>query len=153
MTTVSVSKREGLSPFFERSFEDVSEAARFAESWLPMHVVIRNESGQPIDLYSLIHAGEPAQPVRADESGHCPFCGAAETPILADDECLHACAQCDRHWYIDADQNVLAADRCPSCEAAEVLVSDEGIRACGACGREFFFDGLTYVDPVEGGVS
>ncbi len=155
MTTVSVAKREGLSPFFERSFDDVSEAARFAESWSGMYVTVRDESGQPINPYSLIRANQPGEPgllpdeSAADPGPLCPFCGAPEAVILADDELLHACEVCDRAWYIDEDENVLPADRCPSCESPDVAVDDDGARTCAACGHRFFFDGRTFVDPTS----
>jgi hypothetical protein len=58
MTTVSVCKRAGFTPFFQRSFDDVSEAARFVESWLPMHVAIFDESGQAIDPYTFIRGNK-----------------------------------------------------------------------------------------------
>jgi ribosomal protein S27AE len=79
----------------------------------------------------------------------CPFCGESldEYVTLSDDECLHACALCDRHWYVDRQGNVLPADRCPACESDSVTVFEDGRRRCGACGHGFFFDGLTYVDP------
>lgn len=153
MTTVSVSKRAGFTPFFQRSFEDISEAARFVESWLPMHVAIRNESGETIDPYTFIRgskSNESALRPFKDADGAdvvCPFCGAPETPILADDDLLHACATCDRVWYIDNDGNVLPADRCPACESESITVFEDGRRLCGQCGHAFFFDGLTYVDP------
>ena len=154
MTTVSVCKRAGFTPFFQRSFDDVSEAARFVESWLPMHVAIRNEAGQAIDPYTFIRASKSDGPAlrpfqNADGSDRlCPFCGAAEAVILADDELLHACDTCDRTWYIDNDENILPADRCPACESESVTVFEDGRRLCGQCGHAFFFDGLTYVDPA-----
>ena len=153
MITVSVAKREGLSSIFQRSFEHVSEAARFAESWLPLHVTIRDESGQPIDVHSFIRqskANESAlRPFKnADGSDAlCPFCVASETPILADDELLHACETCERCWYVDEEQNILPADRCPVCESDRITVFEDGRRLCGACNHKFFFNGLTYVDP------
>ena len=153
MTTVSVCKRAGFTPFFQRSFDDVSEAARFVESWLPMHVAIRNESGEAIDPYTFIRGnksdGPALRPFQNPDGSDkvCPFCGAAEAVILADDELLHACDTCDRTWYIDNDENVLPADRCPACESESVTVFEDGRRRCGACGHAFFFDGLTYVDP------
>jgi ribosomal protein L37AE/L43A len=155
MTTVSVSKREGLSPFFERCFDDVSEAARFAESWLSMHVTIRDEAGQTIDPYTFMRGinsdGSAVLPFKNTDGSDaiCPFCGAPEAVILADDGLLHACDTCDRAWYIDSDENVLAADRCPACESPDVAVGEQGARTCGACGHRFFFDGLTYVDPAS----
>ena len=88
MTTVSVSKRAGFTPFFQRSFEDVSEAARFVESWLAMHVTIRNEAGQTIDPYTFIRGSKSSEsalrPLKnADNSDRvCPFCGAPEAIIL-----------------------------------------------------------------------
>jgi Zn finger protein HypA/HybF involved in hydrogenase expression len=156
MTTVSVAKREGLSPFFQRSFDDPKEAARFADSWRPMHVTIHDESGQALDPSDFIRCkGKPKEsalrPFKDAEGADalCPFCGATETPILADDECLHACATCDRAWYIDDGGNALPADRCPTCESPEVSVDgDSDARTCGACGHAFFFDGLTYVNPA-----
>ena len=78
----------------------------------------------------------------------CPFCGAPEASILADDECLHSCEACERTWYIDEIDNVLPADRCPVCEVPEIEVDEQGARTCGGCGHRFFFDGLTYVDPA-----
>lgn len=154
MTTVSVCKRAGFTPFFQRSFDDVSEAARFADSWRPMHVTIADESGQALDPSDFIRCkGKPNDSALrpfTDADGAavaCPFCGAAETPILADDDLLHACEACERDWYIDADGNVLPADRCPACESESVTVFEDGRRRCGACGHAFFFDGLTYVDP------
>ena len=105
MTTVSVCKRAGFTPFFQRSFDDVSEAARFADSWRPMHVTIHDESGQALDPCDFIHSkGKPSgsalRPFKnADGTDAlCPFCGAPETPILADDDLLHACDTCDRVW-------------------------------------------------------
>ena len=170
MTTVSVAKRQGFTPFFERSFDAVSDAARFVESWLGCHVTIRNESGQTIDPYAFLrsskvdgagllpaeNADAPSAEADDGESGPlCPFCGAPEAIILADDELLHACDTCDRAWYIDSDGNVLPADRCPACESPDVAVDDDGARTCAACGHRFFFDGPTYVDPstVESAVS
>ena len=153
MTTVSVSKRAGFTPFFQRSFDDVSEAARFVESWLPMHVAIRNESGDAIDPYTFIRGSKSNESAlrpfqNPDGSDRlCPFCGAQEAVILADDELLHACDTCDRVWYIDADGNVLPADRCPACESESITIFEDGRRLCGQCGHAFFFDGLTYVDP------
>jgi ribosomal protein S27AE len=154
MTTVSVAKREGLSPFFQRSFEDVSEAARFADSWLLMHVTIDDESGQAVDVYSFLKNHKPREsalrPFKDADGADalCPFCGAPEAVILADDECLHACDTCDRAWYVDDDGNVLPADRCPACESDSITVFEDGRRLCGRCGHAFFFDGLTYVDPA-----
>ena len=154
MTTVSVCKRAGFTPFFQRAFEDVSEAARFADSWRPMHVTIHDESGQAFDPSDFIRCkGKPSasalRPFKnADGSDAlCPFCGAPEAIILADDNLLHACDTCDRVWYIDEAGNVLPADRCPACESESVTVFEDGRRRCGACGHAFFFDGLTYVDP------
>ena len=155
MTTVSVCKRAGFTPFFQRSFEDVSEAARFADSWRPMYVTIRDESGQALDPSDFIRckgkpSGSALQPFKNADGADvvCPFCGAAEGPILADDDLLHACETCDRHWYIGSDGNVLPADRCPACESAQVTTDERGAKVCGACGHDFFFDGLTYVDPA-----
>jgi len=153
MTTVSVSKRAGFTPFFQRSFDDVSEAARFVESWLPMHVTIADEAGQTIDPYTFIRGSKADGPTlrpfqNADGSDRlCPFCGAPEAIILADDELLHACDTCDRVWYIDDDGNVLPADRCPACESESITTFEDGRKLCGQCGHAFFFDGLTYVDP------
>jgi len=154
MTTVSVAKREGLSPFFQRSFDDFSEAARFVDSWLPMHVAIRDESGQAVDIYSFLKTHKPKEsalrPFKDADGADalCPFCGVPEAVILADDECLHGCGECDRHWYIDSDGKVLPADRCPACESDSITVFEDGRRLCGQCGHAFFFDGLTYVDPA-----
>jgi hypothetical protein len=162
MITVSVAKRIGLTPSLQRTFEDVSEAARFVESWLPMHVTIHDETGQPLDAYGFLrchrepketqaelYAGDAGDldPPGAPTGDPCPFCGAPESPILADDECLHACALCDRHWYVDHQGNVLPADRCPICESDSITIFEDGRRLCSACGHGFFFDGLTYVDP------
>ena len=92
MTTVSVCKREGFTPFFQRSFDDLSEAARFADSWRPLHVTIHDESGQALDPSDFIRCkGKPSesalQPFKNADGADvvCPFCGAPETPILADD--------------------------------------------------------------------
>ena len=155
MTTVSVCKRAGFTPFFQRSFDDVSEAARFADSWRPMHVTIHDESGQALDPSDFIRCkGKPSEsalrPFKNADGADvlCPFCGAPEGPILADDDLLHACETCDRAWYIDESGNVLPADRCPACESSEVRLDDDGARTCGACAHRFFFDGLTYVDPA-----
>ena len=151
MTTVSVSKRAGLTPFFQRSFDDVSEAARFADSWRPMYVTIHDESGQALDASDFIRRkGKPSESAKdADGAAvFCPFCGAPETPILADDDLLHACETCERDWYIDETGNVLPADRCPACESESIAVFEDGRRRCGQCGHAFFFDGLTYVDPA-----
>jgi len=154
MTTVSVCKRAGFTPFFQRSFESVSDVLGFVESWRGFHVTIQSESGPtmtPCEFIRANKADEPAMQPPADGTGDkavCPFCGAAETPILADDDLLHACETCGRDWYIDDDGNVLPADRCPSCESPDVSVDERGARTCGACGHAFFFDGLTYVDPA-----
>ena len=155
MTTVSVCKRAGFTPFFQRTFDDVSEAVRFADSWRPMHVTVHDESGQALDPSDFIRcsgtpSGSALRPFKNADGADalCPFCGAPETPILADDECLHACGECDRHWYIDNDGNVLPADRCPACESDSITVFEDGRRLCGQCGHAFFFDGLTYVDPA-----
>ncbi len=162
MTTVSVCKREGFTPFFQRCFEDVSEAARFADSWRPLHVTVHDESGRALDPSDpsglrtgfIRCKGKPSgsalRPFKNADGADalCPFCGAPETPILADDDLLHACDTCDRVWYIDEAGNVLPADRCPSCESDSVTVFEDGRRRCGACGHAFFFDGLTYVDPA-----
>ncbi len=154
MTTVSVCKRAGFTPYFQRSFDAVSDALRFAESWFPMHVTIHDESGKAMDPCDFIRANkatEPAlQPVGSADGSDalCPFCSAAEAIILADDDLLHACDTCDRVWYIDADGNVLPADRCPTCDSDAITVFEDGRRRCGGCGHAFFFDGLTYVDPA-----
>jgi len=153
MTTVSVSKRAGFTPFFQRSFDAVSDAVRFVESWLPMHVTIRNQAGEAIDPYTFIRGSKSNESAlrpfqNSDGSDKvCPFCGAPETPILADDDLLHACETCDRAWYIDDGGKVLPADRCPACESDSITVFKDGRRRCGACGHAFFFDSLTYVDP------
>jgi hypothetical protein len=157
MTTVSVAKREGLSPFFQRSFDDPGAALRFAFDWTGSAHVTIGHAGQalsPNDFRTVVAGAGRDSALRPfqDASGAdtlCPFCGATETPILADDECLHACATCDRAWYIDDDGNVLPADRCPTCESPDIAVDDDSdARTCGACGHRFFFDGLTYVDPA-----
>ena len=153
MITVSVTKKPGLTASFERSFDDANEAARFAESWLPMHVRV-TDAGNEIDvssfLYSVRRKESALRPFEnADGSDEtCPFCDAPETPILADDELLHACGVCDRCWYVDEEENVLPADRCPTCDSDLITVFDDGRRLCGACGRKFFFDGCSYVDPA-----
>ena len=119
-----------------------------------MHVAIRNEAGQAIDPYTFISGSKPNESAlrpfkNADGSDQvCPFCGAAEAIIIAEDELLHACDTCDRVWYIDSDENVLPADRCPACESESITVFEDGRRLCGQCGHAFFFDGLTYVDPA-----
>lgn len=146
----------GLTASLVRSFDDRKEPAQFAESWLPMHVRIVDESGQATDAYSFLRAIDEKEesalrPFKnADGSDAlCPFCSAPEALVLADDECLHACETCDRHWYIDESGNALPADRCPVCESPDVKLDDDSnARACGACGHRFFFDGLTYVDPA-----
>ena len=121
MITVSVTKKPGLTASFIRTFEDASEAAKFADSWLPMHVCV-TENDLTMDAAEFIirlrTKGSAFRPFQdADGSDEtCPFCDAPETPILADDELLHACGVCDRCWYVDEEQNVLPADRCPACE-------------------------------------
>ncbi|MBI3834083.1 MAG: hypothetical protein HY287_07105 [Planctomycetes bacterium] len=153
MITVSISKRAGMTATWVKSFDDPSEAATFAESWLPMHVSV-TESDRPIDLYDFLQRARSKETAirpfqNADGSDAlCPFCGQPETPIFCDDECLQACETCDRHWHIDADGNVLPADRCPACESDSITFFEDGRRRCGACGHAFFFDGLTYVDPA-----
>jgi hypothetical protein len=114
--TVSVTKKPGLTASFERSFDDANEAARFAESWLPMHVRVV-DSGKEIDvssfLYSVRRKESALRPFqKADGSDEtCPFCDAPETPILADDELLHACGVCDRCCGAEANRTHLHARR------------------------------------------
>ena len=118
-------------------------------------MVTHHDSGEPIDAadYPMVES-EPKEPAlrpfkNPDGSDAvCPFCGAVEALILADDELLHACDTCDRAWYIDETGDVLPADRCPSCESESVTVFEDGRRRCEGCGHAFFFDGLTYVDPA-----
>ena len=86
MTTVSVSKRAGFTPFFQRSFDDVSEAARFADSWRPMHVTIQNESGQALDPSDFIRCkGKP------DGSALRPFRTKLTHAEKASEELVEAC--------------------------------------------------------------
>jgi len=156
MTTVSVAKRVGLSPCFERSFDDPGEALRFAFDWTGSAHVTIDHAGQVVTPNAFravvaVATRDSAMRPFKDANGAdvvCPFCSAPETPILADDDLLHACDTCDRVWYIDQPGNVLPADRCPACESSDVSVDDRGARTCGACGHAFFFDGLTYVDPA-----
>ena len=66
MTTVSVCKRAGSTPYILRSFEHVSDVIRFVDSWRGFHVTIVNGDGQPIDLGTLRRVSRADNPATVE---------------------------------------------------------------------------------------
>jgi len=66
VTTVSVCKRAGFTPYILRTFESVSDAVKFADSWRGFHVTIVNGDGQPIDLGTLRRVSRADNPATVE---------------------------------------------------------------------------------------
>jgi len=155
MTTVSIAKSDRLTALIRKDFDDVAKAATFVREWLNVARVTIVQDDKEIHPGELFLQAAPKETKDSSNSESvyvalgeiCPFCGEDESLLLADDEYLHGCESCDRYWYVDKNDRVLPADRCPTCESSDVSVEDDGARTCGACGHRFFFDGLTFIDP------